>query len=444
MKEITSSQGGRYRYNEDIRALQGSALAMTEFFKQIGTNFVLSGCKNNGDGYAWIDGKIRYVEAQSPSSTFNYIIAEDSDGIDTIYHDKNTHKMNINYGAKYSASASTTASTISKVLKLNDFPRLSYALFDKCSVDKETTSKSTINSPVSISDTLEGSSMTMNVGTAKIELSLEYPYLVVKITINNKKCALRLPYNDHTIQYTGGDNKWSVSNQNEGNSDDGDLYFNTANINNLTVRNGAECDDLQIKTSDGNYLSILDVIDNANPTITEKSGHPINTKTNKTEDTITIRESNGIVSVQGLFPADYINCNSNSRSNYHVGDCFYISDIKQADNNYHISAETKTSSNIQYVKVKTTLKLPNGFAYPNGNRLPGTVLCCDMTDYIDYSNGYENGNIQLMIGSDGYFYILVNSKYNSGCLYFVLNGSYTDDNKKTTMIGAAFNLTYIV
>lgn len=49
MKEITGSQGGRYRYNEDIKALQDSALALTEFLKQIGTNFVLSGCKDNGD-----------------------------------------------------------------------------------------------------------------------------------------------------------------------------------------------------------------------------------------------------------------------------------------------------------------------------------------------------------------------------------------------------------
>lgn len=443
MKEITGSQGGRYRYNEDIKALQDSALALTEFLKQIGTNFVLSGCKDHGDGYVWIDGKIRYVETQSASDDFNYIIAEDSDGPDITYHDKNTYKMNRNYGAKYSSSASTATRTISKVSELKDFPRLGYVLFNKYSVDKETTSKSTINSPVNISDTLEGSSITMNVGTAKIKLNLEYPYFVIRAVVGDKECTLRLPYSNHTIQYTGGDNQWSVSDQNEGNSDDGELYFNTVNVNDLTVRNGAECDDLQIKTSSGGYLSILDIINNANPVITEKTGHPINTKTNQSESTITIKESNGIVSVQGLFPVDYIDC-QNRRTDCHVGNYFYISNIEQTGNNYHVSAETKTSSNIQYVKVKTTLKLPDGFTYPNANRLPGVVLCCDMTDYSNYSYRRENGNIQLMIGSDGYFYLLVNSQYNQSYLYFILNGNYIDDNKNTTMTGAAFNLTYIV
>ena len=58
MKEIVSSHGGRFRYNEDIKALQESALAITEFLKQLDENFVLSGCKNNSSGYVWLDGKI--------------------------------------------------------------------------------------------------------------------------------------------------------------------------------------------------------------------------------------------------------------------------------------------------------------------------------------------------------------------------------------------------
>ena len=41
MKEIVSSHGGRFRYNEDIKALQESALAITEFLKQLDENFVL-------------------------------------------------------------------------------------------------------------------------------------------------------------------------------------------------------------------------------------------------------------------------------------------------------------------------------------------------------------------------------------------------------------------
>lgn len=65
--------------------------------------------------------KIRYVEAVSVSTTYNYIVAEDTDGIEIEYHNHELHQMNINYGAKYSSSASTSAKLSQSYLSLMIF-----------------------------------------------------------------------------------------------------------------------------------------------------------------------------------------------------------------------------------------------------------------------------------------------------------------------------------
>lgn len=440
MKEITSSQGGRFRYNEDIKALQESALAINEFLKQLDGNFVLSGCKNNDDGYVWLDGKIRYVEATLPSVNYSYIIAEDTDGIDIEYADKTNHQMNIVYSAKYSTTASSSARTIAKLPELKDFPRLGYALFHQFSIDKETTLKSVIDAPMDFSDNLGASQFNINVGTAKIQLMVEYPYFLIKFIFGSKEYALKLPFSKHTVHFRGDDKEWSISDIYEGNNDSGELFYDSATINNLDIRDSATCEDLQIKTSNGEYLSISDVINNTTA-IVKGLYYPINAYTKESVSEISIRKSNDIISVQGLLPIEYII--GNAYSSCHTGDPFYLSNLKVENQQYHLKCDTvSNTSGITYLRIKTALRLPNGFPLPDANRMPGTILCSDMVNYS--SSRKFNGNMQLMIGADGYFYIIVTSEANRDYVNFVLNGNYINENSNQTRMGAAFNLTYVI
>ena len=440
MKEITSSQGGRFRYNEDIKALQESALAITEFLKQLDGNFILSGCKNNGSGYVWLDGKIRYVEAVSVSANYNYIIAEDTNGVEIEYHNHELHQMNINYGAKYSSSASTSARTITKLSELGDFPRIGYALFHKYSVDKVSTQKSEVNAPVNFSGALAASGFVISVGTAVVKTTIEYPYFVITIQNEGKTSQLRLPFYKHTIRFKGNDNEWSVSNVNEGESDAGELCFDNINISNLAIRNNLVCDDLQVKSSNGTYLSIAYILQNNYTNTLRYSTKFCNIKTNIICPYINVKMSNGIVTIQGILPIEYIL--GRTYDSCHIGEPFYLSEMA-VDNQYHTLVQSYTnSSGIKILKITTSLRLMSSAFYPNGRILPGTILCSDMISYD--GNAKFNGNMQLMIDEAGYICLLVASKQQEEYVNFVLNNSYIDETKKESKIGATFNLTYLV
>lgn len=440
MKEITSLLGGRFRYNEDIKALQDSALAMTEFLKQIGGNFVLSGCKNNGDGYVWIDGKIRYVEASS--TAYNYIIAEDSEGINIDYLNKQSHNMNMSYGAKYSSSASTSAKTISKRSDLGDFPRIGYMLFHNYFIDKATTMKSVVNAPTSFSDTLEASQFTLYVGDLKVKLVIEYPNFVVKFQFNGSEYSLKFPFEKNTVHFTGNGKEWSASSKNENENNSGELFFDSVNSSSHTeIRNRLECDDVLTKTNNGSYVSIKDILSSVNGQTSASKSYPVNTKTNSNIDTMQIIKIGNVVTIQGLLPIEYLY--GSTSSSCHEGDPFITSNLQSTSNNWHISCSIKSNSNISYMDIKTSLRLPSSALYPNQNRQPGVILCSDAIEY--YSGATTlNGNIQLTIDNEGYFHLLAASTQNNvNILQFVLLNSYTDDTHSTSKLGISFNLTYM-
>ena len=440
MKEIVSSHGGRFRYNEDIKALQESALAITEFLKQLDENFVLSGCKNNSSGYVWLDGKIRYVEAVSVSTNYNYIVAEDTDGIEIEYHNHELHQMNINYGAKYSSSASTSAKTIAKLSELNDFPRLEYALFHKFSVDKVSKEKSEINAPVDFSDALAASGFVINIGSAVVRMTIEYPYFVITIQNNGKTSQLKLPFYDHTIRFKGNDNEWSVSNLNEGYSDSGELYFDSIDIRDLVIRLNLVCDDLQVLSSNGSYLSIANILQNNNIDISCSTTKFYNIKTNEECKYINVKKSNGIVTINGLLPIEYIL--GETYDSCHAGDHFYLSDIIES-NKYHTLVQSYTNtSGITVLKIYTSLYLKSSEFYPTKNMLPGIMLCSDMVSY--YGEDHFNGNMQLMIDETGRICLLMAFEQQREYINFVINNSYIDETNKESKLGVTFNLTYLV
>ena len=440
MKEIVSSHGGRFRYNEDIKALQESALAITEFLKQLDENFVLSGCKNNSSGYVWLDGKIRYVEAVSVSTTYNYIVAEDTDGIEIEYHNHELHQMNINYGAKYSSSASTSAKTIAKLSELNDFPRLGYALFHKFSVDKVSKEKSEINAPVDFSDALAASGFVINIGSAVLRMTIEYPYFVITIQNNGKTSQLKLPFYDHTIRFKGNDNEWSVSNLDVGYSDSGELYFDSIDIRDLVIRINLVCNDLQVLSSNGTYLSIANILQNNNIDISCSTTKFYNIKTNEECKYINVKKSNGIVTINGLLPIEYIL--GETYDSCHAGNPFYLSDIIES-NKYHTLVQSYTNtSGITVLKIYTSLYLKSSEFYPTKNMLPGIMLCSDMVSY--YGEDHFNGNMQLMIDETGRICLLMAFEQQREYIDFVINNSYIDETNEESKLGVTFNLTYLV
>lgn len=430
MKEITSYQGGRYRYCEDINSLQDAALAITEFFKQFDGNFVISGCENNGAGYVWINGKIRHVDAASPSMHFDYIIAEDSNGVSIDYSNDEKHEMNKVYSAKYSTVASSSANMIAVNSKISDFPRIWYAIFHKCSIDKSSTLDSVVTSPMNFSGSLIGKTMTFKVGDSSIDLRINYPYLDITFTINGKNNILRLPFEKNTIKYTTSNNEWSLSNKDE--DINGELFFDSVNIDELEVKEAVKCDDLLVKTANGEYSSIANIL-----TINDKNESRVskvyNSITNLPINTLDIRESNGIVNISGIIPASYI-FGYDVEGNCHVGGSFSINENQ--NNDFKITKESK-----EYCfKYKTSMKLGAGITPPNKNRLPGIILYPTMSSYNWGSGSVANGNIQLMMDEKGCFYYLTNG-YNSS-FYFMIDRRTLPDGSQ--IVGIPVNLTYLV
>lgn len=122
MKEYQSTLGGRPLYSSDIKNLQELALSFTELFKDYNAAFVLTGCgvthQNNAyqlaEGYVFLDGKIRHVNATSVASVQNLkIVSMQRDGSGITYNDDTDHVQYIEYYAEYQNSDAVTAPHIS-------------------------------------------------------------------------------------------------------------------------------------------------------------------------------------------------------------------------------------------------------------------------------------------------------------------------------------------
>lgn len=145
MKEFQSTTGGRHVYNTDFKNLQELALAMQEIFRSCGGNFVISGCEvtvgdaiSVSDGYAYIDGRIRKVEAASGLTASNlYIIANQRNGDVIPYADGNNSNQYIEYYAETKNMTSVSGSYIAYNNTLKAFPNLATVFFNYYSVCKK-------------------------------------------------------------------------------------------------------------------------------------------------------------------------------------------------------------------------------------------------------------------------------------------------------------------
>ena len=154
MKEYFQTTGGRHLYGTDFRNLQELALSMTELFRECGGNFVISGCVCRSystvsmtgtypEGYVYIDGKIRHVEAKSGLSFNNLkIVAKERTSGNLLYDDGSYHPQYTEYYAEYE----NTDSVDTPYIALEDtrsmppsFPNL-FSFFRKYSVTKESMS----------------------------------------------------------------------------------------------------------------------------------------------------------------------------------------------------------------------------------------------------------------------------------------------------------------
>lgn len=151
MKEFYGTTGGRTALNEDFEALRDLALAFHHIFDSCDTNFIISGCewktmKYPGDnkfsikvlnGYVWLDGKIRKVNATTiRNSNVAYIVANDSSGQQINYATRGVFgEMSYDYGASVVQAKQSGASYI-KVETYKSLPNISNVLFNKFVITK--------------------------------------------------------------------------------------------------------------------------------------------------------------------------------------------------------------------------------------------------------------------------------------------------------------------
>lgn len=150
MKEYFQTTGGRHLYGTDFRNLQELALSMTELFRECGGNFVISGCvsnsynRNNGtcdfpEGYAYIDGKVRHVEAKSglPMNNLKIVAKERTFG-NLLYDDGSYHPQYTEYYAEYENTDSVDAPYIAadNTSRPPHFPNLGDVFFEHYTVSR--------------------------------------------------------------------------------------------------------------------------------------------------------------------------------------------------------------------------------------------------------------------------------------------------------------------
>ena len=95
MKEFSAQTGGRYTYVDDILNLQNLALAFSSIFNDC-DNFVVSGCEvkgtSIGDGYVYINGKLRYFSGVTGINLWPQYIYE-SNYTETVAYENGADKV---------------------------------------------------------------------------------------------------------------------------------------------------------------------------------------------------------------------------------------------------------------------------------------------------------------------------------------------------------------
>lgn len=168
MIEFEDEGGGRYLFTDDIINLQNLALSITEIFDGC-DNFIISGCDVSssaiGEGYVFIDGKIRYFEGASVSSWPQYIYASDSTA-NVDYANDGSGLGRTTYAATSSKSKPSSGSYIS-VSKDGSTTTIKDAFFKKYAVTLDTEDAQTVSSDLTVSGSISTTNVTAS-GYGKI------------------------------------------------------------------------------------------------------------------------------------------------------------------------------------------------------------------------------------------------------------------------------------
>lgn len=144
-------------YSADLKNLQALALSMQELFRDCGGNFVISGCActslsgqtgNFSEGYVYIDGKVRYVEAKDEVSLSNLkIVGLERDGDSIAYGDGTYHPQYKEYYAEYENAESLDSPYIALDTSVTPaaFPNLDTFFFNHYAITKSNTASQSVS-----------------------------------------------------------------------------------------------------------------------------------------------------------------------------------------------------------------------------------------------------------------------------------------------------------
>ena len=454
MKNIESNIGGRYRYNEDFRSIQNAALALTETLKECNCNFVISGCKNNQDGFVWLDGKIRYVPSLNGTQTADYIVCKDFEGPSVLYGDDKQHKLYDDFEAQYSDTKVTPC--ISK--ENGNFPTIKEYFWEHYGLAKNATKEQSISSRTFFNNGMECSKILIdNVTTLSItndEICIESSQS--GISLSTKLPVICIRKNGKTVSALGG--------KEATNKIFGKLQMPKMIGNNLVSNGRTNAQEYFIDKN----IRIGKVLQAAKHHIDTGWLPFIRTKSNKrynpneygiydripnSQECLLARQFKDKVFVKGFLWNGYITNEIDetianmpikykklAENNDYANVLTTFPTHEVSKNGYEVDKSLAEDERPQIVKLKLNLKLPDEITPPDANRLPGCLIMGivpeDFYDYINsgcddeaippIQNYYSIGNAQLTLGNDRFLYLIIGTNhklyFEDGCA--VINFNY--------------------
>lgn len=409
MKQIKSNIGGRFRYNEDFRAIQEAALALSEFLKSSNENFVISGCENGDGGYVWLDGKIRYVEESDKDSDF--IICKDTDGPSVLYGDDTSHKLYTEYGASYSDSPNGTY--ISK--ENGKFPSIRGKFWEHIGIAKNSGAKQNITSNVNFNNGVELKTINLQYGCVKIsntEICFESKN-GDGFSLFTDKPMVGIRKGGETVSVFGGDVY----------QDDlfGEVLMPTLNGTSMRVLEKANASKYNVEGKD-----IKDLLKTPMH-IQKTSWLPfVDTKNNTQYKNIGAKRIKDKIFIRGRLEVKYI-LNGLDETNF--DDLIDYDKLLQSNeyveevNSFNAKSLDENSKVVEHGKIarlKLKLKLPDEIPVPDEDILPGCmIMSLYPENYLNQNakatDYYSLGNAQLQLGSDGFLYLVIGTGFK---MYF--------------------------
>lgn len=430
MKNIESNIGGRYRYNEDFRSIQNAALSLVEILKDCKSNFVISGCKNNQEGYVWLDGKIRYVPSLDKQQLADYIVCKNSEGPVVLYGNDEQHKLYDEFDAQYSDTKTTPC-----ISKINgNFPTIReyfwehYGLAKNSKTEQVVKSKTTFNNGIECFKILIGDKTTLSI--TDNEIIMETPESGISLGTDSPIIYIRR--NGMIAASLGGE-----ENENDVTIPSGQLImpkimgenfklYGKINAKEYFLDGGKNIHDV-LKAS-SNHVDTGWVPFN----FTKPTAHYLQ----DSHSCLTARQVKDKVFVRGKLMNGFITNEIDETEMSTIIKYKTLSDnndygnilgsflTHEVDQNGDI-ADKYLSENErpQIVKLKLNLKLPDEITPPDADKLPGCMIMGLFAEncYERYKSNlsidsyYSIGNAQLILGNDRFLYLIIGTNHK---LYF--------------------------